>query len=98
MVQSNYSISLINFYTEDPAKDAKELYTLPVLSIEEEDGKWYFKDSIGNKAPTTKETIRNFVFGIERIKVFGAIYLYLVYYPQHKPSRKKLEELRLKLA
>jgi len=98
MVQNNYSISLINSYTEDPAKDAEELYTLPVLSIEEENGKWYFKDSIGNRAPTTKETIKQFVFGCERIKVFGAVYLYLIYYPQHKPPTRKLEELKAKLA
>lgn len=97
MVQNNYSISLINFRSENPDKTAKELYSLPVLSIEEENGKWFFKDSLGRKVPTTRETIKQFVFGSERIKVFGSVYLYLVYYPKYRPTTRELEELRIKL-
>ena len=89
---------MINYLTEDPHKEAEELHILPVLSIEEDNGKWYFKDCLGNKAPTTKETIRSFVFSGNRIKVFGSIYFYPTYYPQHKPPTRELEALKVKLA
>jgi len=97
MIASNYSISLIHNLTENPDKRASELHRLPVLAIEECEGKWFFKDCLGNRVPTTREQIKGFVFGCDRIKVFGSVYHYTVYYPQHKPHSRELEILRKKL-
>ena len=97
MSEINYSISLIHNLTEYPDKESNELHRLPLLAIEEIDGKWFFKDCLGNRVITTPEQIKGFVFGCDRIKVFGAVYLYMVYYPQHKPHSRELEILRKKL-
>ena len=93
----NYSISLLHSLTENRNPDAKSLNVLPLLAIEEESNKWYFKDCLGNRAATTKELIKSFVFGCERIKVFGCVYAYFVYYPENKPTSRELEGLRKKL-
>ena len=97
MGKINYSISIIHNLSESTDRKEKELRIMPVLSIEEESGKWYFKDCLGNRSPTTKKTIHAFVFGAERIKVFGSVYFYPVYYPQHKPPTRELEVLKNKL-
>ena len=97
MVENNYSISLIHYLTKDPREEAKQLHCLPVLSIEEDNGKWYFKDCLGNKALTSKSTIHDFVFCGKRIKVFGSVYFYPTYYPQFKPPSRELNTLKKKL-
>jgi hypothetical protein len=96
MEKNNYEISLITHFTE--SVDRKDyINRLPVLRIEEDKGEWFFKDVLGNRAKTTKQSIYDFVFCGKRIKVFGNVYFYPVYYPQYKPNSRELELLKTKL-
>ena len=96
MVKEKFSINLINHVHESfDKKDSIKI--APELSVEEENGVWWFKDSLGNKIKTTPQTIYDFVFCASRIKVFGLVYFYPVYIPPYKPPKKQLDSLRLKL-